>query len=596
MKTVIHIVGFVGCKRTDKSLVAMNGIKILYAGKVDVDAVLLEDKAAFTQWLADNTEMRAAMGAKALAHTASPFGWTNDDEYIGAVNDMLNYARAFSRTTRPPAPRVFPDATPEGDFDYDLIVIGGGSGGLACSKEAVGLGQRVCVLDFVKPSPAGSTWGLGGTCVNVGCIPKKLMHQASVLGGYARSAEDFGWAMQNSGHNWEKMVGGVQDYIHSLNFKYRVDLRDKNVEYRNALGRFTDPHTVECTDGEGQVTSITGRRIVVAVGGRPKPLAVPGGEHCISSDDIFSMTSPPGKTLVVGGSYVALECAGFLAGLGYDTTVCVRSILLRGFDQAIAEMIGEYMKVHGCRFLRPATPTSVEKQADGRLLVRWTGAEGEEGSDVFDTVLVAVGRDADTTALNLAAAGVNTTDGTGGKIITRNEQTSCPHIYAIGDVVRGVPELTPAAIQAGQMLSQRLYGGSSAAMDYSYVATTVFTPVEYGCVGLSEEDAMVALPQDLEVYHSHFTPLEWSLAEGVTSDHTYCKLLVDLSDRNRIVGFHFLGPHAGEVTQGFATAIKLGATFDDIKTTVGIHPTCAEVLTTLTVTKSSGESAAASAC
>lgn len=239
----------------------------------------------------------------------------------------------------------------------------------------------------------------------------------------------------------------------------------QGVKYENALGRFLDPHTLELTDKKKATRKVTARRIVIAVGGRPKPLEIPGGEHAISSDDLFSLASPPGKTLIVGASYVALECGGFLTGLGYDVTVMVRSILLRGYDQQCAEKIGDAMTEAGTKFIRPAQPTSIVKGADGKLTVTWTDSDtGKASSDVFDTVFVATGRAPDTGKLNLEAAGVEVTKE--GKIPTVGEQTNVPHIYAIGDVLAGKPELTPVAIAAGRLLARRLYGGSTEGMDY----------------------------------------------------------------------------------------------------------------------------------
>jgi thioredoxin reductase (NADPH) len=463
------------------------------------------------------------------------------------------------------------DAFAAGDgaeFTYDLVVIGGGSGGLAASKEAAALGARVAVrhslrakcrarmlfdplptssldcaqvFDFVKPSWQGSSWGLGGTCVNVGCIPKKLMHNATLLGEALEDARAYGWGVPEKSKmpfDWLRLVAGVQDHIASLNFGYRVALKDAKVEYLNALGEFKDAHTIVTTDKKGKTKEITARRIIVAVGGRPQRLAIPGGDLAISSDDIFSLKTPPGRTLIVGASYIALECGGFLAGLGFDTTILVRSILLRGFDQSIAEKIGENMRSHGIRFVQPAEPKKIEKLESGRLSVTWAdSATGVETSEVFDTVLVAVGRVADTAKLNLAAVGV--VAGKSGKIPTRDEQTNVPHVYAIGDVVEGKPELTPVrfssalwnpeshslnpspiffnqvAIAAGRLLARRIYGGSFQGMDYERIATTVFTPLEYGCVGLSEEAALEAFgPTNIEVYHSSFTPLEWTVVES----------------------------------------------------------------------------------
>jgi thioredoxin reductase (NADPH) len=509
------------------------------------------------------------------------------------------------------APRVLhsSDARVPGDgagYDFDLVVIGGGSGGLACSKEAAELGAKVAVLDFVKPSWQGSTWGLGGTCVNVGCIPKKLMHQAALLGESLKDAEAFGWKQGGAGqaaeaagatHSWETMVSSVQDHIASLNFGYRVALREKSVDYKNALGAFVDPHTLELTDKKGKKSTITARRFVVAVGGRPKPLDIPGGELAISSDDIFSLAKAPGKTLVVGASYVALECAGFLAGLGYETAVMVRSVLLRGFDQQIADKIGDHMGEHGVRFIRPATPTKIEKlEGSGKLKVTFVNADTNvESTEEFDTVFTATGRYADTPKLNAAAAGIKTDRD--GKIPCVAEQSNVPHIYAIGDVVTGAPELTPVAIAAGRLLARRIYGGKTEGMDYDKVPTTVFTPLEYGAIGLSEEAALSRFGEEnVEIFHSSFTPLEWSVVSTRPSNACYAKLIVHKADGNRVVGFHILGPHAGEVTQGWAAAMKLGATYETFTQTVGIHPTVAEEFTTLSITKSSGESADKGGC
>lgn len=474
-------------------------------------------------------------------------------------------------------------------YDYDLVVIGGGSGGLACSKEAAALGAKVAVLDFVKPSWAGSTWGLGGTCVNVGCIPKKLMHTAALLGESLGDARAYGWAVPEGAperhgllaHDWSAMVGAVQDHISSLNFGYRVQLKDKGVKYENALGRFVGPHALELTDKKGKVSTLTARRFVVAVGGRPKALDIPGGELAVSSDDLFALPAAPGRTLVVGASYVALECAGFLAGLGYDVTVAVRSILLRGFDQQIAELIGEAIVEHGARLLRATLPTRIERAAGGRLAVTLRHSEtGAESVELFDTVFTATGRVADTARLGLDAAGVRAQ--ADGKLACVHEQTNVPHIYAVGDVVAGRPELTPVAIMAGRLLARRLFGGATEGMDYERIPTTVFTPLEYGCVGLSEEDAIAKFGAGaVEVFHANYTPLEWAVVEARPQGKCYAKLIVHTADDERVVGFHVLGPNAGEITQGWGAAIRLGATYQSFISTVGIHPTSSEEFTTL---------------
>jgi len=493
---------------------------------------------------------------------------------------------------------------------YDLLVIGGGSGGLACSKAAAKLGKKVAVCDFVKPSPAGTAWGLGGTCVNVGCIPKKLMHQAALLGEGMKDATSYGWEVPaEPKHSWETMVGAVTMHVKSLNFGYRAELMSNAVKYYNAYATFVDEKTIKAVDKKGKETIITADKFVVAVGGRPRYPDIPGAkEHCITSDDVFSMKTPPGKTLVVGASYVALECAGFIHGVGFDTTVMMRSIPLRGFDQQMAMQIKDYMQEHGVKFTEGAVPASVEKLESGKKKVTWTLKDGSSASDEYDTVLLAIGRDALTGEMGLDKAGV--TVNPNGKISTAAEQTNVPHIYAIGDVIDGATldppsaetELTPVAIQAGKLLADRLYNGGTATMDYAKVATTVYTPLEYGACGLPEEVAeakygkrAVDGKSGIEVFHAYFKPLEWTVPHR-GDNACYAKLVCDLADDCRVVGLHICGPNAGEITQGFAVAIKMGAKKSDFDATVGIHPTTAEEFTTLATTKASGESAEKTGC
>uniref|UniRef100_A0A7S0X6A9 thioredoxin-disulfide reductase (NADPH) n=1 Tax=Mantoniella antarctica TaxID=81844 RepID=A0A7S0X6A9_9CHLO len=490
-------------------------------------------------------------------------------------------------------------------YEYDLVVLGGGSGGLAAAKEAAKLGAKVICLDFVKPSPAGTTWGLGGTCVNVGCIPKKLMHQAGILGESFSDAKEFGWNVKSEGHDWNKMVTAIQDHIGSLNFGYRTTLRDKNVEYMNAYGAFVDAHTITATKKSGKVQTITADKFIIAVGGRPSYLDVPGArECCITSDDVFSLPAPPGKTLCVGASYISLETAGFLAALGYDTSVAIRSVPLRGFDTEIADKIVGFMERHGTNFMRDSQPSKFEKTPEGKIKVTVKNTVfGSEFDAEFDTVVLAVGRFAVTEGLNLAAAGVERNP-KNGKIPCIDEVTNVPHIYAVGDVLDTRQELTPVAIKAGMRLVQRIYNGGTLKMDYDLVPTTVFTPLEYGCIGMSEELAVETFGADnVEVYQSYFKPLEWVLNheehDGVAhreDNACYAKLITNLADDERVVGFHYVGPGAGEVTQGYAVAMKMGAKKSDFDGTVGIHPTVSEEFTLLSVTKRSGVDAAKKGC
>lgn len=484
-------------------------------------------------------------------------------------------------------------------YEYDLIVIGGGSGGLAASKEAAKLGKKVAVLDFVTPTPIGTTWGLGGTCVNVGCIPKKLMHQAALLGQALKDAKNFGWNISAAvEHNWTVMRENVQNHIASLNWNYKVQLRTEQVKYVNAYGEFIDGHKIKTTDKKGKETIMSARRFILATGERPRYPDVEGAkEFAITSDDLFSLKNSPGKTVVVGASYVALECAGFLASLGLEVVVMVRSILLRGFDQDMAERIGKYMQSEGIKFYRPCVPLKVEKLEGSDYKLRITGKmnSGEEIVENCDTVLFAIGRNACTDKLGLEKVGVNV-NVKNGKIPTSMEQTNVPHIYAVGDILEGKPELTPVAIEAGLLLARRLYAKSDIQCDYLNVPTTVFTPLEYGCIGYSEELALSTYGEDkIEIYHANIMPLEWTVPER-DANACYVKLICLIPENERVIGFHYLGPNAGEVTQGFTLGLKMGATKKNFDAMIGIHPTCAEIFTTLTVTKRSGKSAAQTGC
>ncbi|XP_043354121.1 thioredoxin reductase 2, mitochondrial isoform X3 [Dermochelys coriacea] len=487
-----------------------------------------------------------------------------------------------------------------GKNEYDLLVIGGGSGGLACAKEASQFGKKVAVLDYVDPSPKGTKWGLGGTCVNVGCIPKKLMHQAALLGSALKDAQHYGWNISHPvHHDWSKMAEAIQNYVKSLNWGHRVQLQNKKVKYFNLTGSLVDAHTVRgltnadcrycrkhcyCHWREAKISYTCKSRLPCDMSNSftfsavahtkcledlPKDTnaQIPGAlEYGITSDDIFWLKKSPGKTLVVGASYVSLECAGFLTGIGQNTTVMVRSIPLRGFDQQMSYLVTNYMESCGTRFLKKCTPSKVEKLESGKLQVTWKYVDsGKEEMDDFDTVMWAVGRAPDTKTLNLETIGVKINSETGKIIVDASEATSVPHIYAIGDITEGRPELTPTAIAAGKLLAQRLFGQSSELMDYD------------------------------NVYHAYYKPLEFTVAEREITQ-CYIKMVCLRKKEQRIVGLHFIGPNAGEVIQGFALGIKCGATYGQMMRTVGIHPTCAEEVTKLYITKRSGLDAKVTGC
>ena len=436
------------------------------------------------------------------------------------------------------------------------------------------------------------------------------MHYAALTGAAIHDAKSFGWEVGDVAFDWVACKNNVVNHVKKLNFLYKNGLRSGQVNYINGLAKFADAHTLtyqeRFKEKAGFVKTLSAANVLIAVGGRPTMPDVPGArEHAITSDDIFYLKKAPGKTLCVGAGYISLECGGFLHEMGYDVTVAVRSIMLRGFDRDCANKIEEVMVNQGMKFLRGQQPKSIVKQDDGRLLVTLADSKtGAESTDTFDTVLYAAGRYADTKGLDLEKAGVVTLPN--GKFETTDEVTNVPHVFAVGDILEGKPELTPVAIQAGERLAQRLFNGATKTMDYDMVPTAVFTPSEYGAVGYSEEEAIKKFgADDLEVFLWQWTTLEHQAAHRhkhaslVTDDldkdmpaNCLAKLVTLKSKGGLVVGFHFIGPNAGEVTQGFAVALRAGATkemFDDV---VGIHPTDAEAVCTMTVTRRDVKSAA----
>jgi thioredoxin reductase (NADPH) len=498
---------------------------------------------------------------------------------------------------------------------YDLFVIGGGSGGLAAAKKAADLGKKVAVADYVDPSWANTTWGIGGTCLNVGCIPKKLFHHSAIHREEHMAAVALGWDTKAS-HNWEVMVNNVQMYIKKQVFGHKTDLRSKKVKYYNHIATFGEKKegnkfTIELFKGRPEKggtleTTVAAENVLIATGGRPNDGGYEGAENCISSDDIFSQKKPPGKTLVVGASYIALECAGFTHGLGFDTTVMMRSIPLRGFDQDCAGRIVDFMKSEGVKFEEKKVPTRFVKEGDkvrcfatDASAKSWPKASevthdhhrNEQDLGLFDTVLLAIGRTGCAKWIKADRVGVETNRSGDKFIVDDKDATNVPGIYAIGDVAEGRPELTPVAIQSGRLLAKRLANDGTQLMDYKTIATTVFTPLEYACCGISEEETELGLPGEFTIYYSLYTPIQWRPAT-FDNEHFKDKCLVKMITETmteKVVGLHILGPNAGETMQGFVVAMKMGVTKQVIDETVGIHPTSAEEIVGLTLIKSAGE-------
>jgi len=439
-------------------------------------------------------------------------------------------------------------------MDFDLFVIGGGSAGVRCARIAAGHGARVGVAE-------SRFWG--GTCVNIGCVPKKFMVMAAEYGAAAADARGFGWDIETRAHDWAALIANKDKEISRLNGIYKRLLDNAGAKIFEARASFIDAHTL---DVGGQ--RVTAERIVIATGGHPTGLDIPGAEHAIVSDDVFSLPACPKRIAIIGSGYIAVEFAGVFAGLGAQTHLIYRQPFpLRGFDQDMREGLAEALAGNGVH-LHPATlPTAITEGGK-----RVTLANGET-LDV-DLVFFATGRAANTRGLNLAAAGVAT--GTKGEIPVGDDfATNVPSIYALGDVTDQL-NLTPVATAQGHALADTLFGKRPRGVSLANVPSAVFSIPPLATVGLTEEEA--AKRGGAKVFVSRFTPMRHTLTGRVRK--SIMKLVVDAAT-DKVLGAHMLGEDAPEIMQGLAVAMMAGATKADFDTTIGIHPTAAEEFVTL---------------
>ena len=455
--------------------------------------------------------------------------------------------------------------------DYDLLVIGGGSGGVRCARIAAGHGARVGIAE-------DTYWG--GTCVNVGCVPKKILVQASEYGRLAADSRGFGWDGPAPQHDWAALTAHKDAEISRLNGVYQRMLRESGVALHDAHARFTGPHELDV--GGRRVTA---SRIIIATGGVPviePPIA--GMEHGITSDDAFHLPALPRRVLMVGGGYIAMEFAGIFNGLGAEVDVVFRQHLpLRGFDFDLREGLAEGMAAHGIRLHPSQTVHSIERDGDTRRVTLTSGHVVEA-----DLVFFAVGRAPRTRGLGLEAAGVRV-DGRGSVVVDDQNATSQPHIFALGDVSNRL-NLTPVAIAEGHHLADRLYGRfPPRTWSFDPMPTAVFSAPPLATVGLTEEQAAACGPAD--IYVARFTPMRHVMSKR--PGRTLVKLVVDQASQ-RVLGVHMLGDVVPEMMQGVGVALTAGATKQDFDRTIGIHPTSAEEFVTLrTRTRVAGERAAA---
>jgi len=443
-------------------------------------------------------------------------------------------------------------------YDFDLFVIGGGSGGVRCARIAASHGARVGIAEERH-------WG--GTCVNIGCVPKKLMVQAAEYGAWARDARGFGWSATEPMHDWAALIDSKDTEIARLNGVYVQLLEGSGVSMFNARAVFLDPHTLLV--GEQRVTA---ERIVIAVGGKPTRLAIEGAELGIVSDDAFYLPNLPRRVVMLGGGYIAVEFAGIFRGLGAEVDIVFRQDLpLRGFDQDMRAALAEAMAAQGIRVHAGVSPVRIEAAPDGGRHVHLSDGRRLDAALVF----FATGREPLTAALALARAGI-ATEPNGAITVSDDHVTSQPNVFAIGDCANKL-NLTPVAIAEGHRLADRLFSpGFKRDWAFAPVPTAVFCVPPLATSGLTEAQAAAKGPAD--IYIARFTPMRHTMSGRQRK--TVMKLVVDQASQ-RVVGAHMIGDDAAEMMQAIGVAMVAGATKQDFDRTIGIHPTSAEEWVTM---------------
>lgn len=447
-------------------------------------------------------------------------------------------------------------------YDFDLFVIGAGSGGVATARRAAEYGAKVGIVEFDR---------LGGTCVNRGCVPKKLMVYASHFPDSFQAASGYGWTVGESQFDWKTMITAVNNEVDRLNGIYQRLLDKSGVKIYQGYGSFIDSHTIAI--GEERVTA---EKILIAVGGKPvKPENIPGIEHAITSREIFHVQEQPKHIVILGGGYIGAEFACILKGLGSEVTQIIRKDkILRGFDEDLRSEIQSQMQEHGINILNNVQDIAIAK-TDAGLEIKVTREDGEKTIVADSISLAATGRKPRLENLGLENTGVEVVNGA--VAVNEYSQTAEEHIYAVGDCTDRI-NLTPVAIQEGRSFADTHFGGQSKQMAYDNIPTAIFTTPEAATVGLTEAEAREKYGDAVKVYRSKFRPMFYTLPDMPVK--TLMKLVVD-SESDLIVGAHMVGDSAAEIIQGVAIALKMGATKADFDATVGIHPSSAEEFVTM---------------
>jgi len=442
-------------------------------------------------------------------------------------------------------------------YDYDLYVIGAGSGGVRAARMAAAAGARTAVAE------AGP---LGGTCVNAGCVPKKLLVYASDFASSFDDSRGFGWTVGSTGFDWPTLIAHKDNEIERLNGVYRNLLDGSGVDIHSGRARLADHHT---SDVDG--SHYTAKHILVATGGKPFKAPIPGADLGITSDEIFHLDSLPERILITGGGYIAVEFAGIFNGLGSEVTLNYRGpLFLRGFDDDIRSSLAEAMAGRGIKLLFNTLIDTIERDDDGLRCLTNTGEVLRT-----DVMMCATGRVPNSAGLGLEELGVELTE-RGTIVVDPYSETSVKGVYAIGDVTDRMA-LTPVAIGEAMALVATLYHDRPTAMDYTNIPSAVFSQPQIGTVGLTESEAR-AEEYDVVIYRSSFRPMLYTISGR--EEKTMMKLVVDRTS-DRVLGVHMVGPEAGEIVQGMAVALKGGATKSQFDATVGIHPTAAEEFVTM---------------
>ncbi|MBU4530474.1 MAG: glutathione-disulfide reductase [Hoeflea sp.] len=447
------------------------------------------------------------------------------------------------------------------DFDYDLFVIGGGSGGVRTARLAAGLGKKVGIAEEYR---------FGGTCVIRGCVPKKLLVYASQFHEHFEDSHGFGWSVGETAFDWPTLIANKDREIDRLEGLYRRGLENAGAEIIASRAELTGPNSV-LIKSTGK--TVTAKHILIAVGGRANPhAALPGHELCISSNEAFHLEELPKAILIAGGGYIAVEFANIFHGLGVETTLIYRGQeILSRFDQDMRRGLHVAMEEKGIRILCHEVFERIERGPDGRLLAHTSKGKALAA----DQIMLALGRDPNTDGLGLEAAGVKT--GIKGEILVDEfSRTNVESIYAVGDVTDRV-QLTPVAIHEAMCLIETLYHDRPTSPDHDMIATAVFSQPEIGTVGLSEDEASKRF-DELEVYRAEFRPMKATLSGR--AEKMIMKIVVNADDR-KVLGVHILGHEAGEMAQLLGIALKAGCTKDDFDRTMAVHPTASEELVTM---------------